>query len=80
LRSNFIRGFSPIGREIGICPDRLGYGSEDYNHIGTILRQKGEVFACGVAYAGQDEASLPTDAYDERLDSVLTEDGFRKFI
>jgi 5-formyltetrahydrofolate cyclo-ligase len=32
-----------------------------------------------VAYAGQEVAKLPRDAHDQRLDGVVTENGFRKF-
>ena len=58
---------------------RLGYGGGYYDRTLAALRLKGDVFACGVAYAGQEVAKLPTDAHDERLDGMLTEDGFRKF-
>jgi len=44
------------------------------------LRREGEVFACGDAYAEQEVIELPTDAHDAKLDGILTDDGFRKFI
>jgi len=59
--------------------ERLGYGGGFYDRTLDALRERGEVFACGVAYAGQKAASLPTDAHDERLDGILTETGFRNF-
>ena len=59
--------------------DRLGYGGGYYDRTLAELRIAGEIFACGVAYAGQEVDSLPTDAHDEGLDGVLTEDGFRHF-
>ncbi len=63
--------------------DRLGYGGGYYDRTLANLRAKtraeGEIFACGVAYAGQEVDTLPTDDHDERLDGILTEDGFRRF-
>lgn len=59
--------------------ERLGYGGGYYDRTLEFLREAGEVFACGVAYAGQEMAELPTDAYDQRLDGILTETGFRTF-
>jgi 5-formyltetrahydrofolate cyclo-ligase len=59
--------------------ERLGYGGGYYDRTLQALRSAGEVFACGVAYAGQEVESLPTDAYDERLDGILTETGFKAF-
>lgn len=58
--------------------DRLGYGGGYYDRTLAGLRAQSEIFACGVAYAGQEVKSLPTDAHDERLDGILTEDGFRQ--
>jgi len=59
--------------------ERLGYGGGYYDRTLQALRSKGEVFACGVAYAGQEVESLPTDVHDERLDGILTETGFKAF-
>ncbi|PHS76771.1 MAG: 5-formyltetrahydrofolate cyclo-ligase [Robiginitomaculum sp.] len=63
---------------------RLGYGGGFYDRTLQGLRQNkanaGKIFACGVAYSGQEVPTLPTDQYDEKLDGVLTETGFRKFI
>jgi len=59
--------------------DRLGYGGGYYDRTLAALRAKSEIFACGVAYAGQEVDTLPTDAHDERLDGILTENGFRRF-
>jgi len=62
---------------------RLGYGGGFYDRTLALLRQNKandrEIFACGVAYSGQEVPTLPTDQYDEKLDGVLTETGFRKF-
>jgi len=59
--------------------ERLGYGGGYYDRTLSQLRRQGDVFACGVAYAGQEVDFLPTDDHDERLDGILTEDGFRRF-
>jgi 5-formyltetrahydrofolate cyclo-ligase len=59
---------------------RLGYGGGFYDRTLASLRKSGKIFACGVAYSGQEVPTLTTDQYDETLDGVLTETGFRKFI
>ena len=59
--------------------ERLGYGGGYYDRTLAALRSNGEVFACGVAYAGQEVAELPTDAHDAKLDGILTENGFKAF-
>lgn len=59
--------------------ERLGYGGGYYDRTLQALRNAGEVFACGVAYAGQEVETLPTDVHDERLDGILTETGFKAF-
>jgi len=64
--------FTPMGQ-------RLGYGGGFYDRTLAKLRAESEVFACGVAYAGQEVSALPTDEHDERLDGILTETDFRKF-
>ena len=64
--------FTPDGK-------RLGYGGGYYDRTLEALRRKGDVFACGVAYAGQEVTELPTDEHDQRLDAILAEDGFRTF-
>lgn len=64
--------FTPMGQ-------RLGYGGGFYDRTLAKLRAEGEVFACGVAYAGQEVSVLPTDEHDARLDGILTETDFRKF-
>lgn len=58
---------------------RLGYGGGYYDRTLAALRDAGEVFACGVAYAGQEVSEVPTEAHDELLDGVLTETGFTAF-
>ena len=58
---------------------RLGYGGGFYDRTLESLRAKGEIFACGVAYAGQEIADLPVGKHDQPLDGILTESVFRKF-
>jgi len=54
---------------------RLGYGGGFYDR--TLERLN--VPAIGIAYAGQEVASLPHEAHDRTLDMVLTEQGIRRF-
>lgn len=62
---------------------RLGYGGGFYDRTLQQLRNpkniEGEIFACGVAYSGQEVPTLLTDKYDQKLDGVLTETGFKRF-
>ena len=58
---------------------RLGYGGGFYDRTIAGLRARGDVFACGVAYAAQETNNIPTDQYDQKLDGILTEQYFRKF-
>lgn len=58
---------------------RLGYGGGFYDRSLAQLRETGAVFACGLAYAGQEVPLVPTDQYDQGLDGVLTETGFKVF-
>lgn len=64
--------FTPIGY-------RLGYGGGFYDRTLHALRAKKEIFACGLAFAAQEVPVLPTDEYDQKLDGVLTEAGFKRF-
>lgn len=54
---------------------RLGYGGGFYDRTLTILN----VSAIGIAYAGQEVASLPDEPHDRTLDMILTEQGLRHF-
>ena len=54
---------------------RLGYGGGFYDRTLALLN----VPAIGVAYAGQEAASLPHAEHDMRLDAVLTERGLTRF-
>lgn len=59
--------------------ERLGYGGGFYDRTLAELRRTRDVFACGVAYAGQEAVSLPTGEFDLPLDAILTEQYFREF-
>jgi 5-formyltetrahydrofolate cyclo-ligase len=54
---------------------RLGYGGGYYDRTIAGLA----VPAIGIAYSGQQVASLPFGAHDRTLDMVLTEQGIRRF-
>lgn len=54
---------------------RLGYGGGFYDRTLEILK----VPAIGIAYAGQEVASLPAEPHDMALDAILTEQGLRRF-
>ena len=52
---------------------RLGYGGGHYDRTLAGLRADGPVLAVGIAFADQEEASLPAEDHDQRLDWVVTE-------
>jgi len=58
---------------------RLGYGGGYYDRTLANLRKRHALMAIGVAFAGQERASVPYDAGDQRLDMVVTELGVRRF-
>jgi 5-formyltetrahydrofolate cyclo-ligase len=58
---------------------RLGYGGGYYDRTLHALRATRTVLAIGLAYAGQEVASVPRHAGDEPLDAVATELGVRMF-
>lgn len=64
--------FSPSG-------ERLGYGGGFYDRTLADLRVRGDIFACGAAFAAQEAPHIPTDQYDQRLDGILTDQYFRTF-
>ena len=59
--------------------ERLGYGGGFYDRTLAALKDAAEVFACGIAYAAQEAASLPVDEFDQRLDGILTNEYFKRF-
>ena len=54
---------------------RLGTGGGFYDRTLAVLN----VPAIGIAYAGQEVASLPHLPHDRRLDAIVTEQGLRRF-
>jgi len=55
---------------------RLGYGGGFYDRTLEKLRASRPTTAVGLAFAAQEVARVPTDAYDQRLDGLLTERGY----
>jgi 5-formyltetrahydrofolate cyclo-ligase len=59
---------------------RLGQGGGYYDRTLAALRAEGPaVLAVGLAYAGQELPELPAGPFDQPLDGVLTEQGYRAF-
>jgi 5-formyltetrahydrofolate cyclo-ligase len=58
---------------------RLGYGGGFYDRTLYAFRSGSAIRAIGVAYAGQETASLPHEPHDIALDGILTEQGLRLF-
>lgn len=54
---------------------RLGYGGGFYDRT----LEKLDIPAIGIAYAGQEVASLPAEVHDRTLAMILTEQGLRQF-
>lgn len=59
--------------------ERLGYGGGFYDRTLSKLKESHEVFACGIAYAAQEAATLPVDEFDYPLDGILTDKYFKRF-
>ena len=58
---------------------RLGYGGGFYDRTLELLRARGPVLAVGFAFSAQEMDAVPTDAFDQRLDAVVTEKGVTVF-
>ena len=60
---------------------RLGYGGGFYDRTLQAFRSGAAppVRAIGIAYAGQQTASLPHEPHDMALDGILTEQGLKMF-
>ena len=58
---------------------RLGYGGGFYDRTLAKLRAAGPVTALGFAFDAQEVPQVPTDAYDQPLDGIVTESGLRQF-
>lgn len=54
---------------------RLGYGGGFYDRTLAGLRAQGAVLAIGFACAAQQVTEVPTEATDQRLDLIVTENG-----
>lgn len=54
---------------------RLGQGGGFYDRTLENLRRRGDVLAVGVAFAAQMVDAIPSQAHDQHLDAVITEDG-----
>ncbi len=52
---------------------RIGWGAGFYDRTLAGLRARGPVTAVGVAYAAQEIAEVPADAFDQPLDWIATE-------
>lgn len=58
---------------------RLGYGGGFYDRTLAGLRARHDVLAVGFAFDAQELPEVPIDAYDQRLDAIVTESGVRLF-
>ena len=56
---------------------RLGQGGGFYDRTLAALRAEGTVLGIGLAFTGQRADALALEPHDQRLDGVLTEDGYR---
>lgn len=54
---------------------RLGWGAGFYDRSIAGLRARGPCLAIGIAWAGQQVATVPADDHDEALDLIVTEAG-----
>jgi len=52
---------------------RIGWGGGYYDRTLELLRKVGQCTAIGVAYSAQEVDEVPTDAYDQPLDWIITE-------
>jgi len=57
---------------------RLGYGAGYYDRTLAALRAGGKVVAIGLGFAGQEVATVPHNAYDQPMDYILCETGWRR--
>lgn len=58
---------------------RLGYGGGFYDRTLEALRLQRARLAVGFGFAAQEMTELPIDAFDQRLDAMVTESGVRVF-
>lgn len=57
---------------------RLGQGGGYFDRAIGALRAAGPVFVIGMAFAGQEVDSIPTESHDQALNAILTEIGYRE--
>jgi 5-formyltetrahydrofolate cyclo-ligase len=57
--------------------NRLGYGKGHYDR--TMARMRKQPRFIGLAFSAQELPSIPREAHDRRLDSIVTELGIRHF-
>jgi 5-formyltetrahydrofolate cyclo-ligase len=55
---------------------RLGQGAGCYDRTLAALRAACPLLVLGLAYAGQEVAEVPAEPHDQRLDAILTEEGY----
>ena len=56
---------------------RLGYGGGYYDRtIARLRKLDSKILVVGVAYAGQEVSQVPKDINDQKMDMIITEDGF----
>jgi 5-formyltetrahydrofolate cyclo-ligase len=60
--------------------NRLGQGGGYFDRTIATLHAHTRAVVVGLAYAGQEVPSVPSEAHDRPLDAVLTEQGFRLFL
>jgi len=83
-RGDVVRGLSARGLAFPViaivpgvgfdhCGMRLGRGRGFYDRALTQLRQAGNVHAVGLAFECQIVADLPSDAWDQRVDVVVSD-------
>ncbi len=58
---------------------RLGYGGGYYDRTLEQLKKEKKVKAVGLAFSGQFYSDIPTNDYDHKLDSIITEKGITEF-
>ncbi len=59
--------------------ERLGYGGGFYDRTLAAMRMRQDIFACGIAFAAQEAAHIPTGPHDVPLDGILTDKYFKAF-
>lgn len=55
---------------------RMGQGAGHYDNTIAALRAAGPVFVIGLAYAGHEVAHVATEAHDQAMDAILTENEY----